>query len=542
MRSKLFKLIICTLLAFTLMLGTISASEEGDTKNDNEAQSLIDGIVAFKLQDSGDKNIVQWIDGELTKNAGESSEWYVMGLCQYGLYDFSSYISALKDYLSDNRVSSASSRQKYALTFIGTGSDDEYIYETLNDSIGQQGLMSWVFGLHLLNNGYVSEDYTLSEVKSTLLSMQLGDGGWTITGTDSDVDATAMVIQAIAPYYKTDSQIQVSIDKALKLLSNRQKDTGDYASYGINNAESTAQVLIALSSLGIDCKTDERFIKNGKTIFDGISQYQLEDGSFCHRQGDISNENATAQVFCSMVSYLRMIEGKSALYIFGGEDSKDLTGTPTPVITVEGTTQQATEAKKDKTDSLQVSSEGGYRQWVILAVCIVGAGICAVLLLMKKRKLQNYAIVGIITLFVVVLVLNVDFQSPEEYYDNAEKNKTEVIGTVSLTIRCDSVTDKIEEEYIPEDGVILEKSSYEIESGDTVYDILSEAAAENKIHMETSGSEEAVYVEGINNIYEFDFGDLSGWVYLVNGEEPSMGCGEYVPDDGDKIEWIYRCE
>ena len=50
------------------------------------------------------------------------------------------------------------------------------------------------------------------------------------------------------------------------------------------------------------------------------------------------------------------------------------------------------------------------------------------------------------------------------------------------------------------------------------------------------------YVSGIGNLYEFDFGGLSGWVYSVNGRMPSVSCGEYVLSDGDKIEWMYTCD
>ena len=50
------------------------------------------------------------------------------------------------------------------------------------------------------------------------------------------------------------------------------------------------------------------------------------------------------------------------------------------------------------------------------------------------------------------------------------------------------------------------------------------------------------YIAGINYLYEFDFGELSGWTYRVNGEVPSVGCDKYELKDGDKVEWIYTCE
>ena len=97
-------------------------------------------------------------------------------------------------------------------------------------------------------------------------------------------------------------------------------------------------------------------------------------------------------------------------------------------------------------------------------------------------------------------------------------------------------------DYIPADGVILAETEYEIEEGDTVFDILTEAARQYRIQVETAGRWNMIYVAGINYLYELDFGDLSGWIYHVNGFAPPVGCGEYVLEDGDKIEWLYSCD
>ena len=117
---------------------------------------------------------------------------------------------------------------------------------------------------------------------------------------------------------------------------------------------------------------------------------------------------------------------------------------------------------------------------------------------------------------------------------------------MTLEIRCDTIVGKSDSEYIPENGTILETTDFEIEDGDTVFDILTEAAQTYGIQMENKGSTGSahgmVYIAGINYIYEFDFGDLSGWVYHVNGITPSRNCGEYVLSDGDEIQWLYTCE
>ena len=226
MKNKLSAILICCLV-IVLLLGAIPCSAES-TANDTvvEAQGFLDGILTYQ----GAADVQGWIDGYLTQNAGTGSEWYVIGLAQYGKYDFSSYETALLGYLESNTIGSASSRLKYALCLAAIGSTDEYICKTVNDSIGEQGLMSWVFGLHLMNNGYVSERYSATDITAKLLELQCSDGGWAIMGQYGDVDSTAMTIQALAPYYETDTNIKAAVDRALGLLSEKQLDGGDYAS------------------------------------------------------------------------------------------------------------------------------------------------------------------------------------------------------------------------------------------------------------------------------------------------------------------------
>ena len=79
---------------------------------------------------------------------------------------------------------------------------------------------------------------------------------------------------------------------------------------------------------------------------------------------------------------------------------------------------------------------------------------------------------------------------------------------------------------------------------DTVYDILNRAVRHKKIHMECvySANYGSVYVQGINHLYEFSCGELSGWMYKVNGIFPNYGCSKYVLKNGDKIEWVYTCD
>lgn len=537
MKNKLSAILICC-LAIVLLLGAIPCSAES-IANDTvvEAQGFLDGILAYQ----GTTDVQEWIDGYLTQNTGTGSEWYVIGLAQYGRYDFSSYETALLGYLESNTVGSASSRLKYALCLAAIGSTDEYICKTMNDSIGEQGLMSWVFGLHLMNNGYESERYSATDITAKLLELQCSDGGWAIMGQYGDVDSTAMTIQALAPYYETDTNIKAAVDRALGLLSEKQLDSGDYASYGVSNPESTSQVLVALSTLGIDAKNDEGFIKNGNDIFDGIGKYKLSNGGFCHKEGGEVNGTATVQTFYAMISYLRFCDEKAPLYILDNADPQNAKPAPSIPSDTDSNTdepeKQPYDTDMDDNNKQPTEPKSNYKWWVSLIIIGVGGIVCVLLFVLKKRHVKNFIAVLLVCAVAVTVVCVTDFRSADDYYNEGGITKENAIGTVTLTIRCDTVAGRAE--HIPENGIILDVTEFAIAEGDSVYTILTEAARKHKLQLENDGDGTYVYISGINYLYEFDYGDLSGWVYEVNGERPSVGAGEYKLKDGDVIEWHY---
>ena len=103
------------------------------------------------------------------------------------------------------------------------------------------------------------------------------------------------------------------------------------------------------------------------------------------------------------------------------------------------------------------------------------------------------------------------------------------------------------EAYVPKNGVILKQTKYELLSEkDSVWDVLQRATREHKIQLEYQGANEnmynSVYIEGINHLYEFSAGPLSGWMYAVNGVYPNYGCSQYVLKDGDSIVWNYTVD
>ncbi|MBE5921240.1 MAG: DUF4430 domain-containing protein [Lachnospiraceae bacterium] len=537
MKNKLVKILISCMAMLSVLTNAGVALATGSSAGSNISigvkvsdfeyvQKHIDGIIDYKLNETGTATVQEWIDTDLTQNAGISAEWYVIALRQSGTYDFSQYETVLLQYLAENEVRSASSRQKYALVLLACGSADEYINRTQDDSIGKQGVMSWIFGLHLLNNGCTRETYSTTTVQETLLSLQLADGGWAVMGANGDVDVTAMALQALAPQYETDAAVKEAVDKALTFLSARQQETGDYASYGVNNAESTAQVMIALSALGIDCASDARFIKDGNTLLDGLTKYRLADGSFCHEKGGAANEASTAQVFCAFVSYERMTNGEKNLYLFEDNDDK----------------ATVTDAETDNKGTGEQPTKSNYKLPVTAAILIACAIICLIMYLTKKRNKKDYMALLILAAIALALVWLTNFQTVDDYYNSDNGVKENAIGTVTLTIKCDTVAGESGAEHIPQGGIILDGVEFEIEDGDTVFDLLTEAVRKYEIHMESSGTGATVYVEGLNHLYEFDYGDRSGWLYYVNDTDPSVSCGEYVLKDGDDVAWYYSCD
>ena len=133
----------------------------------------------------------------------------------------------------------------------------------------------------------------------------------------------------------------------------------------------------------------------------------------------------------------------------------------------------------------------------------------------------------------------------------ALRPKTPKPVTVTLSICCDEISSdmsKLEnpaiKDYIPKDGVILAPTTYKGTTDNSVFDALNTLCRNNDIQLDFSFTPiyESHYIKGLNYLYEFDGGNLSGWMYKVNGWFPNYGCSSYYLSDGDVIEWIYTCD
>lgn len=116
---------------------------------------------------------------------------------------------------------------------------------------------------------------------------------------------------------------------------------------------------------------------------------------------------------------------------------------------------------------------------------------------------------------------------------------------ISCAVLLDNM-DKLtagKQKIVSKDGVILKATTVSVKKDSTVFDVLQKATKENKVSLEYSFTPlyKSYYIEGIGNLYEFDAGELSGWMYSVNDEFPGSGCSSYTVKDGDIIKWLYTC-
>ena len=121
------------------------------------------------------------------------------------------------------------------------------------------------------------------------------------------------------------------------------------------------------------------------------------------------------------------------------------------------------------------------------------------------------------------------------------ENKTVTIAISCKTAINNGLNKKPGFSHLPSNGIILQNMKVEFSEGDTVFDILVKVTRKKGIHMEYRGSGSNTYIEGINNLYEFDGGSNSGWMYSVNGVYPNYGVGAYKVKSSDVIKFNYTC-
>ena len=206
--------------------------------------------------------------------------------------------------------------------------------------IKKQGLNGTIWALIALDsNNYATSDTTIrQQCVDSILSLQHDDGGWALQANKtyaSDPDVTGMALTALYPY-RDQPAVAAACEEAFACLSAMQHDNGTFASGGSECTESCAWVIVATTTWGINPDTDSRFIKNGKSVVDGLLAHYLSDSAtFQHAVGAGSNAMATDQSCYALVAYDRFINGKKALYDYSDvtfEEDTVVTGKPTATL------------------------------------------------------------------------------------------------------------------------------------------------------------------------------------------------------------------
>lgn len=262
-------------------------------------------------------------------------EWTVLALARGGADTetayFTDYYAALEQTVREaNGVLSERKYTEYsrvilALSALGKDARDVAGYD-LTLPLGDfekakaQGVNGVIYALLALDsrdypmpqNAAANTQATRQLYVDAILAAQLADGGWSFMGEDADPDLTAMALQALAKY-REQSSVQLAANRALVCLSAMQNADGGFSSWGSENAESCAQVLLALNALGLGTD-DSRFVKNGHSALDALLTYQNADGGFCHERSGETNLMASEQAVCALASLVRAERGESSFY------------------------------------------------------------------------------------------------------------------------------------------------------------------------------------------------------------------------------------
>ena len=282
------------------------------------------------------------LSDEAEKLSEFGGEWLIIGLSRAGRDVPDGYIGAAEEYVRNHADSSGrlsaeratdNARLILALSALGEDVTDFGGHNLLAplgnmDYIEKQGLSGVVYALLALDcRGYDipaapdgARQTTREALVNYLMDKQLADGGWAFSGDEAEPDMTAMVIQALAAYYtgkpasELEGAVKKAVDDGVARLSAMQTGTGGYVSYGTLNSESAAQVIVALTALGIDPAEDARFVKNGASVVDALCAFYIDGGGFRHSMDGGRDELATAQGYYALAAYYRFTEGKTALF------------------------------------------------------------------------------------------------------------------------------------------------------------------------------------------------------------------------------------
>lgn len=341
--------------------------------SEEQLDQTIQQIIDWKKQEQQIPITSPLLQNPFLQQAGTTNgDWYPFAIGRAGVSDdYDGYLAVIEEVVEKRYkeiggldATKATEWHRIALTILALGGDptniggrdliaDGTYNRGLQAPLDLQGVNGLIWGLIALDSMRyevpANAVNSRQEIIQSILAAQLEDGGFSFYHDTADADITAMALQALAPYANSFERftytkqatnktvtktVRQVIEEALDVLQTLQLPTGDFGSWGEANAESTAQVLVALSALQIDPLTDERFIKNGNTIIDGLLRYAQADGGFIHSETynsdnptslpDVSNSMASEQVLYAFIAYKRALHDYRALYDFRPEMTPDI--------------------------------------------------------------------------------------------------------------------------------------------------------------------------------------------------------------------------
>lgn len=446
--------------------------------------------------------------------------------------------------------------------------------------VSEQGNNGTAFALIALDSGNYYDNATGTTARNawikSLCDAQINNGAWGID-TDfpgSNVDMTAMVVQALAPYCSTNATVKAAVDKAVKWLSAEYQKTGNYGS-----SESAAQVIVALSALGIDAKTDSRFQHNGISVLSNFLSYADPNSKgFLHDKQPNStvNQMASEQAAYTLVAYDRYVNGSKRLY-----DMSDVT-------------------KRENADAqavIDMINQIGYVDESSYNAIAEARNAYNKLSAADKEKVTNYnTLTAAETSYKAILKQKQtdQYKALKAHYDDLLNDKTKKYGTaakkklasilqqaqtdMNAAESCERVTaiyekaitdldavkpgdievtfrligaleatqdvDLTTDSYLPEYVTWVPTTTYALQENATVYDLFTEAMSDAGLRYIGAESNyvSTIYAPSCLGGYalsEFTNGKKSGWMYTVNGTHPNQGLKNWTLKDGDVVIWHY---
>ncbi len=365
--KQIAMLLLTVVMIWTGLPITVQAEHRDDSLSG--LQEVMEGVIQWKKDDTGETG--PNLFGQHLLSDSQNLDWYAVGIGRMGHEDdYSAYLSILKNtvvqkYATPKKMDlqKATEWHRTALAVLSLGGDpthmgtdphgeninliaDGVYYRGKTESLGSQGINGYIWGLIALDamRYSVPEDAidTRDSILVKILENQLPNGAFSLDGEDPDLDVTAMALTALAPYYNSEQEyvihgeyksVRDSADQAVAYLSETQETDGTFTAWGVGSCESSAQVMVALCSLGIDPVNDPRFVKDGNHVLDGLMRYRTSDGGFTHSyEADQenpsaspgqSNSMASEQALCALVSLYRFQTGLRSLYDFRPEMSQE---------------------------------------------------------------------------------------------------------------------------------------------------------------------------------------------------------------------------